>query len=114
LGTQLLDDLRILAPGLTHIRIPLDLAEYLEPREEPRYTRFIRHPNEDHVDEPRLLPAGVQRVFVQLPLLPKPEIENYNAVVSRYRELSEMDLRVVMLEADDIGVGIREVVDRYT
>jgi hypothetical protein len=27
---QLLDDLRILAPGLTHIRIPLDLAEYLE------------------------------------------------------------------------------------
>lgn len=88
MGTQLLDDLRILAPGLTNIRIPLDLA--------------------------RLLPAGVQRVFVQLPLLPKPEIENYNAVVSRYRELSEMDLRVVMLEADDIGVGIREVVDRYT
>jgi hypothetical protein len=47
-------------------------------------------------------------------LLPKPEIENYNAVVGRYRELSEMDLRVVMPEADDLGVGMREVVDRYT
>jgi hypothetical protein len=108
---QLLDDLRVLVPGLTHIRIPLDLAEYLEPKEEPRYSRLIRHPDEDHANQPKLLPAGIQRVFIQV--LSKPEIE-VNEVVGRYRELSLVDQRVVVVAADDAGVGMREVVDRYT
>lgn len=112
---RLPDDLRSLALGLTHIRIPLDLAEYLEPMQEPRYSRLIRYPDEDRNNQPTLLPADIQRVFIQL--LPKPEIEvssNYNEIVGRYRELSTMDPRVVVLDADDVSVDIRQVVDRYT
>lgn len=118
---QLTGDLRWWTPKLTHIRISADLASYLQPKRGLPYSRLIMDEGESEFDEPQLLPACMQRVFIQLARRchlswikdsPGDEVRGYIDLERKYRALSAIDPRVVVLECDD-EEDILEVIARY-
>lgn len=101
-------EFNVIGTKLTHLRVPLKLADHFQPREDPKYSRMIRHKREGFTKEPNLLPDNIERVYIDLG--PKPSASTVRAL----RELSIHDPRVVILDEDDINMGIRMVTAKYT
>lgn len=100
---SLQDDLRKVAPRLTHIRIPQSLFPFVPWSNRHACPISILDEEQDPSENPRLLPANIKHIFIQF----------WGHITGSYRDWRAIDPRIVLVEADDRDMDIVEVAWKY-